>query len=162
MYGGTGESSSLDRPEREGAPRTHWKLMVKKKRARYDFVQVGDVHIYNLVVYTLYSTAWRSIRCRTWQCTHHRAWQCNHCAYSLSVHTLGYSLGVYTMYSFAFYTLYSLAVKRQYSLAVITLNTAQLQQLQQPLDHEQIHGLESRFPESQNRGRSVVNNRTLD
>ncbi len=73
------------------------------------------------------------------------------------MHILEYSLGVYTMYSFALYTLYSSAVNRQYSLAMITLNSTQLQQ--QPLDHEQIQGLESRFPES---GRSVVNNRTLD
>ncbi len=80
------------------------------------------------------------------------------------MHILGYSMGEYTMYSFAFYTLYSMAVNRQYSLAVGGNNTehctAQLQQLQQPLDHEQTQkGLESRFPES---GRSVVNNRTLD
>ena len=67
VYGGTGDRSSLDRPEREGAPRTHWKLMVKKKRARYDFVQVGGVHMlnlggiytvqYSLAEYTLYSLA---------------------------------------------------------------------------------------------------------
>ncbi len=115
MYGGMGESSSLDRPEREGAPRTHWKLMVKKKRARYDFIQAGGVHTCTTwAVYPLYSTAWRSIHCKAWECTHHRTWQCNHC--------LG-SLGVYTMYSFEFYMLYSSAVNRQYSFAVITLNT---------------------------------------
>ncbi len=64
VYGGTGEdSSSLDRPEREGAPRTHWKLIVKK-RARYDFVQehmynLGGVHTVqcSLAEYTLYSLA---------------------------------------------------------------------------------------------------------
>jgi hypothetical protein len=94
VYGGTGDSSSLDRPEREGVPRTHWKLIVKK-RARYDFV-----HMYNLAVYTLYSVQLGGVYTVRLGSVHTielgsvitcAAWQSPHC-------TL-YSMGMYTMYS---------------------------------------------------------------
>jgi hypothetical protein len=113
--------------------------MVKKKRARYDFVQVGGVHMYNLGgvhtvqlggVYTvpvqlgsvhtieLGSVHTKELGSEVITCA---AWQSPHCTM--------YSIGEY---SFALYTLYS-----SVQLGSENTETAQLQQLQEPLDHEQ-------------------------
>ncbi len=135
MYGGTGESSSLDRPEREGAPRTHWKLIVKK-RARYDFV-----HMYNLaVIHTVQLGGVYTVPVQLGSVHTKELGSVITSASCQSPHCTLYSVGEC---SFALYTLYSSA-----QLGSENNVPAQLQQLQQPLNHEQTQkGLESRFSE---------------